>query len=150
MALAKILADYTACYPDRPQDQKSTIQKEQFTSKENVTHSIKSGKCGTFSVRDQKLKSNRCPKTTSLITYVFLFTKNLWHSAPNIFLLICHPGIPRLPHPRFHPHRHRCLHQNRSHCRCRRPLARRYPLPPPQRKSGQILLQVAVSVPREP
>ena len=61
-----ILADYTAYYPDRPQDLKSTIQKEQFTSKENVSHSIKSGKCGIFSERYQKLKSNGGPESTSL------------------------------------------------------------------------------------
>ena len=65
-----ISADYTAYYPDRPQDLKSTIQKEQLTSKENVTHSINSGKCGTFTVRNQKLKSNRGPERTSLVMSV--------------------------------------------------------------------------------
>ena len=32
----------------------------------DVTHALKSGKCGTFSVHYQKLKSNRGPESTSL------------------------------------------------------------------------------------
>ena len=59
-----ISADYTSSHPDRLQNLRSTIQKEEFTSKENVTHSIKSGKCGTFSMRYQKLKSNHGPEST--------------------------------------------------------------------------------------
>ena len=61
-----ILAEYNACYPDRLQDLTSTIQKEQYSSKVDATHALKSGKCGTFSVRYQELKSNRGPDSSSL------------------------------------------------------------------------------------
>ena len=41
-----ILAEYNALYPDRLPDWKSTIQKEEFSSYVDVTHALKSGKCG--------------------------------------------------------------------------------------------------------
>ena len=56
-----ILANYTAYVPDRLQDQKSTIQKDEFSSKLHVTDALKSGKCGIGNRRIPNLSSNRCP-----------------------------------------------------------------------------------------
>ena len=56
-----ILANYTAYVPDRLHDQKSTIQKDEFSSKVHVTHALKSGKCGVGNRQILNLSSNRCP-----------------------------------------------------------------------------------------
>ena len=68
-----ISANYSTTHSNRPDDDKSTMQKEEFPSKVNVSHSLNSAKCGSENTQNVNLSSNRWSETTSLLLTLLSF-----------------------------------------------------------------------------